>query len=78
MTKVKSTQIGVTFSRDDLDVLEALNEINAKTGVPVSVLIRKSVRAALMEDAEALNSLRAFKGFCRPVHLAGPSEKATG
>ena len=74
-TRKAATQIGVTFTREDLDVLDALHQVNQKTGIPVSALIRQSVRAALMQDADALQTLTVYHSFSSvtaPVTFRAP------
>lgn len=73
-TKVKAVQIGVTFGRDDLDLLATLQDVSERSGVPVSHLIRQSVRASLLEDDEALASLEPLRSFSAARLLARAAE----
>lgn len=71
-------QLGVTFSDEESDLYEKLRALNDESGIPISSLVKRSLRAVFDEDDEELRKLRAYAGFSEARLPQGRAAKATG
>lgn len=64
-------QVGVTFSKDELGLLEKLDQYCETTGASRSAAVKKCLAAVLEDDDETLRRMRGFSEDRLPV---GPDE----
>lgn len=67
-TRKAAAQIGVTFGRDEVEILARLDSYCELTGATRSGAIKRMVRATLEGDDETLRQMRSF---IEPVATSG-------
>jgi len=61
----------VTFAKDEVPLFDLLEIYRKKTGATMSAAVKIALKASLLEDPEASETMRLMKGFSAPVARAG-------
>lgn len=69
-------QLVATFGDDELDLYNTVRDYHEKTGIPVAVLVKQSLRIAFYDDDDLRKIFRAMRDFTAAARPVAPKAAA--